>query len=411
VWLIYRTLTALLSPLWLLALALKQRGAFRLGERLGGYGTRSDHPVWIQGVSLGEVRIALRLADQLAEMGLPVQITSTTATGLQLATREGSPSSTPRAFVLDMRWCVRRALRRTRPRALVLVETELWPVLFEEANAAGVPVFIVNARLSDRAFERTLRFKTLYGKALRHAHVAAQTEEHAARFKLLGAFPGRIHVLGNLKYDLSPPPTFDHLREELSRFMADDPVWVAGSVREGEEDLVLQAMSVVRQSVAKARLIMVPRHLNRAEACLEAARRLHLNAVRRTEVSSPEWDVLVLDTVGELWSAYSLGGAAFVGGSLVPLGGQNVLEPAFLKKPVLFGPHTENFLEDAERLAASGGGFRVATPAELGWRVAGFLADPALAEACGLKAFQAIEHHRGAVSRAALWLSSALPGV
>jgi 3-deoxy-D-manno-octulosonic-acid transferase len=411
VWTIYRILTALLSPLWILALAFKQRGALRLGERLGKYETRSDHPVWIQAVSLGEVRIALRLADQLAEMGLPVQITSTTATGLQLAAGEDRLSCAPKAFVLDIRWCVRRALKRVRPRALVLVETELWPILFEEANAAGVPVFIVNARLSDRAFDRTLRFKTLYGKALRNAHVAAQTEEHAARFKLLGAFPGRVHVLGNLKYDISLPPTFDHVRDELSHLMPSDPVWVAGSVREGEEDPVMLAMSVVRQSVARARLIMVPRHLNRAEACLESARRMGFSAVRRTEASSFDWDVLVLDTVGELWSAYSLGGTAFVGGSLVPLGGQNVLEPAFLKKPVLFGPHTENFLEDAERLAASGGGFRVATPAELGWRIAGFLADPALAEACGLKAYQAIEHHRGAVSRAALWLSSALPGV
>jgi 3-deoxy-D-manno-octulosonic-acid transferase len=134
-----------------------------------------------------------------------------------------------------------------------------------------------------------------------------------------------------------------------------------------------------------------------------------LAAARRTQDPGQDWDVLVLDTVGELWSAYDLGRAAFVGGSLIPLGGQNVLEPAFLGKPVLYGPHTQNFREETERLSASGGGFQVENPSELGWRVAAFLADADLARGSGQRALLAVEHHRGSVERVARWLADTLP--
>lgn len=408
-WWLYRFLSLLLSPLWLLALAFKQRGALRLKERFGNLPRRADSPVWIQAVSVGEVRMALRLAEKLKGLGLPVALTSTTATGLALARKEGGPDLTAAAFPLDLPSCTSRALKALDPRALVLVETEIWPALFREARGRGVPVFIVNGRLSDRAFGRTMKFKGLYGRALKDAHVAAQSEEHAARFKLLGAYPGRVQVLGNIKYDLLPPPHFEQAREAIRALLPEGPLWVAGSVREGEEDAVLQAMAAARTRVPQARLILAPRHLDRAALCVDVAKGRGFKVARRTEGASGAWDVLVLDTVGELWSAYDLALAVFVGGSLVPLGGQNVLEPAFLAKPVLYGPHTENFREETERLTASGGGFQVGTPEELGWRVAAFLADPELAAGCGQRARGAVERHRGAVDRVARWLADALP--
>ena len=324
-WLVYRFLTALLSPFWLAFLALRQRGGARPKERLGFLAPRSDAPIWIQAVSVGEVRIALRLADALSQLGFPVALTSTTAAGIALAQKDGPPGLCPQAFPLDLPSCTRRALKRLKPRALVLVETELWPALLEETRDAGVPAFVVNARLSDRALKRTLRFKKLFMRALKNARVCAQSEEHAARFQLLGALPDRIIVQGNLKYDLLPPPEFERVRGELAGLLPEGPLWTAGSVREGEEALVVEALVAVRESIPSARLVLAPRHLNRTQVCVEAARSRGFWVRRRTDSAGPDWDVFVLDTVGELWSAYDLGIAAFVGGSLVPLGGQNVL--------------------------------------------------------------------------------------
>ncbi len=409
-WTLYRIAASFLSPFWLLALGLGQRRRFRPAERLGFLPRPSEPPVWVQAVSLGEARIALRLGAVLRSLGFPVFFTSTTAAGLEALEREGAPFS---AFPLDLPSAARRALSRVRPRALILVETELWPVLIREAKRKGIPVLVVNGRLSDRALSRCLRFRSLYRRVLDGVFVGAQTEEHAARFRLLGAAPERVTVLGNLKYDLLPPPNFEEAREALARLHpGGGALWVAGSVREGEEDAVVEAHASLRASLPGARLLLAPRHLERTAAAEEACRRRGLKTVRRTTASPGEdWDVLLLDTFGELWAAYALGEAAFVGGSLVAMGGQNVLEPAYLGKPVLFGPHTENFREDAERLLASGGGFRVDSPKALAWRLESLLRDPDLARAAGLKARAAVESHRGAVERAARWVAGTVPGI
>jgi 3-deoxy-D-manno-octulosonic-acid transferase len=410
-WLAYRLLTALLAPVWLAYLAVRQWGGARLKQRLGLLEPRADGPVWIQAVSVGEVKIALRLAGALSRLGFPVVLTSTTAAGIAVASKEGPPALSPQAFPLDLPSCMRRALRRLKPRAVVLVETELWPALLKEARDAGVPAFVVNARLSDRSLKRTLRFKRLFARALKSARVSAQSEEHAARFRMLGAVPEHVVIQGNLKYDLMPPPDFERVRGELASQLPEGPVWVAGSVRDGEEDAACEALTVVRRSFPDARLILAPRHLHRTHACVDAARDRGFWVRCRSDGGGRDWDVLVLDRIGELWSAYDLGAAAFVGGSLVPFGGQNVLEPAFLAKPVLFGPSTENFREEAERLVAVGGGFRVASAPELGEMVSALLSDPERAASCGKKAREAVLRHSGAVSRAARWIAEYVPGV
>ncbi len=360
---------------------------------------------------MGEVRIAMRLAQALGRLGFPVALTATTAAGLDLAAREGAPALVPEALPLDLPSCTRRALRSLEPRALVLVETELWPALFESAREAGVPVFIVNGRLSDRSLKRTIRFKRLYTRALEEVWVGAQSEEHAARYLALGAIPGRVLVQGNLKYDLVPPSRFAEIRQELAEILPEGPLWVAGSVREGEEEAVAEAAKAVRERVPGARLILAPRHTKRGPGFAAAARRRGLAVRSRSEGPGREWDVLLLDTVGELWSAYDLASGVFVGGSLVPLGGQNVLEPAFLGKPVVFGPSTENFREEAERLVASGGGFRVETREELSSRIAALLEDPESARASGLRGREVVLRHSGAVERAARWIGEHLSGI
>lgn len=406
---LYRLLTFLLTPLWLLYLLVRQRGQARLKERLGFLPVRKDSPIWIQGVSVGEIRIALKLASALRERSLPVVLSSTTAAGLELAAREGQCGE-PCAFPLDLASSADRALERLNPRALVLVETELWPVLFRKAAKEGIPVFVVNGRISDRSLKRVQRLKTLYASALEEACIAAQNEEHASRFITLGARKHRTVILGNLKYDLSPPSDFAETTAELSRFCSVAPLWTAGSVREGEETAVIKAHERVREKIPGARLILVPRHLNRSSFCLEACRKAGFRAIARSGGPETDWDVMVLDSMGELWSAYSLCGAAFVGGSLVNTGGQNVLEPAFLGKPILFGPSTENFREEAERLLAAGGAVRVKDAVELGDEVSKFLADSERARLHGQRAAEAVSRYQGAVERTVSWIEKNLPG-
>ncbi len=403
-WFVYRFLTVLASPFWLAFLALRQGGRF--GDRLGFLSARTDRPVWIQAVSAGEVRLAIKLSALLEKRGLPVVVTATTGAGLALLEKEGRVS---RAFPADVPLAPRRAFRRLRPRAFVLVETELWPGFIREAARQGVPAVIANGRISDRSLERTLAFRDLFGSSLPNVRVAAQSEEQAERFKSLGVVQDHVAVTGNMKYDLEPPPRFLEQVQAIRTLLpaAAAPFWVAGSVREGEEAKVLEAHRILRRKMAGARLIFAPRHLGRVQVSIEEADKLSLKAARRTKEPGTRWDVLILDTIGELWAAYSLAQAAFVGGSLVPCGGQNPIEPAFLEKPVLFGPHMENFAEPAALLLASGGAVEVDTTEELASELSRLLADANARGAMGRAARDVVQAHRGATEKTARLIEAA----
>ncbi len=406
-WFVYRLLTALLAPLWLAFLWLRQGG--RLRERLGFLRRCSGGPVWIQAVSAGEARLALKLGAMLEKRGSAVFFTATTAAGLELLRKEGRA---PCAFPADLPFAARRAFRRVRPCALVLVETELWPGFIREAAMRDVPVVIANARISDRSLQRTLALRGVFGGNLKDVFVAAQSEEQAERFRSLGVSSGRVTVAGNMKYDLEPPAAFLSQVEALKARLGEpgSPLWVAGSVREGEEALVLKAHALLLGDVAGAKLILAPRHLGRVRVSIEEASRLGLRAARRTDKPGSAWDVIVLDTMGELWAAYSLGHVAFAGGSLVPCGGQNPLEPAFLGKPVLFGPSMENFKEPAALLLAAGGASQVDSPEKLAAELSRLLADSKAREAMGLAARGVIAARRGAtVETAGLILAAVRP--
>lgn len=400
---LYNLLAWLVSPLALLHLALRQRGALRLSERLGGVHARTERPVWIQAASVGEVRLALRLCHELSRRGVPVLLTSTTATGLALASRESEGRFPVFACPLDCGPTVRRTFTKVRPRALVLVETELWPGLLSRAHRLRVPVAVVNARLSDRSLNHFHLLKTLLGPLLQDVTVAAQDEENARRFTALGSQPHRTHITGNMKYDIIIPCNYDTIQSHLAPFFPSPkpPLWVAGSVREGEEALVLRAHRQLLDAVPGARLLFAPRHLNRLATALEEARKLGLTCALRSQPPVQEWDVLFLDSIGELIPAYGLGDVAFAGGSLVALGGQNPLEPALVSKPVLFGPSMENFRLEAERLEADGGGFRVDSAESLTRRLALLLADGRLRDETGRRARDLLAAHAGATSRTA----------
>jgi 3-deoxy-D-manno-octulosonic-acid transferase len=258
-----------------------------------------------------------------------------------------------------------------------------------------------SARLAARSVPRYRRFGTLFSEGLRNAWVAAQSTVDADRFIALGADPARTRVVGNLKFDMRLGETVAGNGRELRRYLGARPVWTAGSTHEGEEELVLDAHTVIERAVRGTLLVLVPRHPQRFEgvAALLARRGLVFDRRGRSDTVRPGAQVLLLDTMGELTDFYAASDTAFVGGSLVPVGGHNLLEPAALGVPVITGPHTQNSPEIARLLIEAGGALEVADAAALADAAGRLLADPALRERMGESARRFVETHRGSLAR------------
>lgn len=360
--------------------------------------------LWIHGASVGEARMVGALAGELRRRRplQPLVASAVTPTGRKQLPQ---PPAVDAAFFLplDFPAVQRRAFASLKPSMVVLVETELWPNLLAEAAHRKIPVAIVNGRLSRERFARYKRFSSLYTPLLRGlAAVAAAGADDARRFSSLGVPDRALHVIGNLKFDL-PPSTADRalLRARFG-VPEDRAVVAAGSTGHGEDALVLDAFLEARRSVPNLLLILAPRHPERfATAADEAARRgLSLARVSHGR-AAPGADVLLVDTIGELASLYGLAGSAFVGGSLVPVGGHNLLEPLAAGVPVLFGPHTDQVAQIAGALIDAGAGTRIEDAAALGRRWAELATRPdERARLSGLGT-QFLAANRGALHRAA----------
>ena len=382
------------------------RGALERDQRLGRRLPVSRYPpLWLHGASVGEARIVSALAREIRRRrpGLPLAASAMTATG-----RAQLPD-TPEidgAFVLplDFRGVQRRAFDAVAPAMIAVVETELWPNLFAEARARAVPVALVNARLAPEKLVRYRRFAGLYGPILRGlAAVGAASPVEAGRFESLGVSSRVIRVTGNVKFDLpSPVADRDVLRLSL-RLRPGRAVVAAGSTGEGEDRLVLDAFMALRGRVPEVSLLLAPRHPQRFDAAVaEAARRgLVTRRLAAGEDARDGWDVLVVDTIGDLATLYAATDAAFVGGSLVPIGGHNLLEPPAAGVPVLFGPHTFHVAEVAESLEAAGAGERVLGAAGLADAWERLLTDPSQRAARVGAASELLAAHRGALARTA----------
>ena len=304
---------------------------------------------------------------------------------------------------LDHPWCAEAALSRVRPAALVLIETELWPSWLAAAERREVPVALVSGRISDRSYPRYRRLRRIIAPALRRiAALGARTDADAERFIALGASPARVRVTGDLK--LEPGETARPLAPELVRVLGASPLIVAGSTHPGEELAALSALAQAEQAGIPAALALAPRRLERADEIARIVQAQNRSLRRRTQIGdSPlrPGEVLLLDSLGELAPLYAHAEVAFVGGSLVPVGGHNVLEPVFAARPVLFGPHTENARHAAEILEEVGAGIRVADAGDLARALLSLLADPADARRRGEAGRRALAAHRGSAERAA----------
>jgi 3-deoxy-D-manno-octulosonic-acid transferase len=406
--LLYGVLTRVAAPAVFAATLVRaaKDPAYRthLGERFG-LGRRVAMPsIWLHAVSVGEVSAAAALVRALhaSHPEVPLVLTTATPTGrAQAATLFGADVDV-RFLPYDTAGSVRRFVARIRPLTAIIMETELWPNLLHECGRRGVPVLFASARLAARSVPRYRRFGTLFSAGLRNAWVAAQSTADAERFIALGADPARTRVVGNLKFDMRlGEAVAENGRELRRRYLGARPVWTAGSTHEGEEDLVLGAHAVLERAVRGALLVLVPRHPQRFEgvAALLERRGLVFDRRGRSETVRPEAQVLLLDTMGELTAFYAASDVAFVGGSLVPVGGHNLLEPAALGVPVITGPHTQNGPEIARLLIEAGGALEVADGTALADAAGRLLADPALRERMGESARSFVEAHRGSLAR------------
>ncbi len=378
----------------------------RLAQRLG-YVQALPRPgcLWVHAVSVGEVQAAASLVQALRarHVELPIVLSTVTPTGAQRARTLFGDAVRHCYLPFDTPGAMRRFLDRVQPRLAVMLETEIWPALYRELGRRRVPLVMASARLSARSVDRYRRVGSLIRETLATGVViGAQSATDAERFRAIGAPPDRIHVTGNVKLDLQiPQAAIDAGRDFRRRLGPNRPVWIAGSTHEGEEDAALAAHVAARTRHPEALLIIVPRHPQRFDAVRAELRRRGVKFAQRSSGGEPAAadEVFLLDTLGELQAFYAAADVAFVGGTLVPVGGHNLLEPAVLGLPVLAGPHTHNAAEIAELLESSGALTIVRDREELARAVSGYLDDPARAAEAGARGRAAVEQSRGAVDR------------
>jgi len=404
-----------LLPYALVQVARGQRSAGALWQRLrpvvppvapGG--------LWVHSVSVGEAVAAVPLVERLRARfpDRPLIVSTTTETGQQVARRR-LPADAFLYFPLDLPGAVKRALARIRPAVVVIMETEIWPNFLRAAHEQGVPVIFASARISPRSFRRYRWLGRWTAQVLAGARwLLAQTEEDAARLRALGAPAERVRVVGNLKFDVPPPaalPVADWLEAALA---GRRPVLVAGSVVAGEEPAVLEAFAQVRARHRQALLLLAPRRPERFEEAARLAAAQGWRVERRSQLASPEQaavaDVLVLDSLGELAALYQLADAVFVGGSLVPAGGHNLLEPAQWARVPVFGPHVENFAAMARAFLDAGAALQVPDGAGLAQAWLELLAEPERRQRMGERAAAVAAAHRGATERVVAHIAATL---
>jgi 3-deoxy-D-manno-octulosonic-acid transferase len=428
------TAALLLLPYWLIKGLRQGKYLSNLGERLGlSLGALDGLPadrrgaIWIHAVSVGELLSSIGLAKRLKEAhpDRPLVVSTTTITGQTLARERMQFADAVFYFPLDWNFCVRRVLRAVRPAVVIVLETEIWPNFLREARRQNISVLFVSGRISDRSFARYQRYFGRVGFFLRPLLRSAlgntgaflmQSEKDAERIRALGAPAERVSVSGNLKYDMDIPaatPLSSWLEAEARR-QGRSPIVVAGSVVATEEPLALIAFGVVQGEHPNALLVLAPRKPERFEAAAEFIRESRRKFIRRSQLAldghlrgaaatngtiSRDVTVILLDSIGELASLYRLADGAFVGGSLVPSGGHNILEPAAFGKIPVFGPSMENFSEIASRFVAADAAIQVESPEDAGVAWIELLRDPERRQKMSKNAKHLVDTSRGATDR------------
>ena len=372
--------------------------------------------IWVHAVSVGEVLAAQELIRQLAKSypGEQILLSTVTKTGQQIAKTVPEVQATF-YLPLDLPWIVRRVTRTLRPRCLIVLETELWPGLFHVMAKEGVPVILVNGRLSPRSFRQYRKISRLMKQFLAPVQLfAMQSHADAERVATLGAPTSRIQVTGNIKYDQAMQPPDPAGMAELARHLPRPPglLWLAASTHPGEEAIILACFTRLQQAWPTLRLILAPRHPERSNQVAAIIQQHGCSFARFSRLTgSWEESVLLVDSVGWLTRLYGYAHLTFVGGSLIPHGGQNMLEPASWGLPILFGPHTINFKEVVRQLLEADAAIQLPHPDALLPAMQTVLADPQRRQEMGARAKAVVAHNTGAVARTLHAIRTLLDGV
>lgn len=406
---IYTILLYLCAPFIFIYLYIHTRKTQDYKSRWAELCGKVPHPIkpggiWLHAVSLGELSAALPLIKALKRDYPDSALTVTTMTksaANRLQAELGE--NVYHVYVpLDFPCATRRFLDAVKPRLAIFMETELWPNRIAACVTRKIPVLLASARLSPPAFKSNLRAKWLFEPTLANiTRVIAQTEADASRYQQLGMPASRITVAGNIKFDLEIPAAIQTNAQELRNNWQTRPVWIAASTHEGEETQVLQAFKKIQQHIPNVLLILVPRHPTRFNAvktlCVEQGYKVALRTVGESDYSDIE--IFIGNTTGELLLFYAASDVAFVGGSLVPVGGHNLLEPASLGLPLLIGPHTFNCEDICALLTDAKGLIRVTSAEQMAAEVIKIFSDADLLQRLGVNAKKVVEENRGALAR------------
>ncbi len=408
---LYSILFYVLAPLLLVRLLWKSCRTpayrMRISERFGLYHGQpvvAPGSIWIHAVSVGECEAAFPIINALLERGdIPLLITSTTPTGSARLQAVLGDAVQHVYLPYDLPGAVSRFIDYFRPRIGLIMETEIWPNLLQICSSRQIPLAIINGRLSEKSAQGYAKLRSFVGQSLNAVtHVAAQTRLDADRYINIGARPDKISVMGNIKFEVE----FDNEAQELARTLRQElfprrAVWIAGSTHPGEEEQILDALVEVKKSVPQLLLILAPRHPERSGDVRILCEKRGLLTQKRSDglFCRSETSVFLIDGIGELRKFYGAADVAFVGGSLVPHGGQNILEAAVAGLPVVFGPYMMNFAEITRNLLDAGVGVQVDSPAMLAEWVLRFLQEPQLAIGYGRKGRAFVTSNRGALGR------------
>ncbi len=396
--------TILLSPVILFKLATvpKYRGGItqKFGRLRKGVlkVLRGSRPIWVHAVSVGEVMAAHPLIRELKKKypRRKLILSTVTVTGNYTARQRVPEADAVFYFPFDYPFIVRRVIKGINPVAVLVAETELWPNFFRQLRKAGIPSAVINGRISPHSYKNYMKFRWFFREVFSSVDLfCMQSEADAARIREIGAAPEKVIVTGNLKFDQKMPA----LRQNPISIPAARPVITAGSTHRGEETALLDVHARLKQKFPGLLLIIAPRHPERFDEVEGIINKAGYECQRRTTLKGAVKEVLLLDTIGELRSFYAVCNIAFVGGSLVKVGGHNLLEPASMKKPVIFSRYMFNFKEISEALITAGGGIMVKDKEELYVQIDKLLSDRELAKSIGERAFAVIAANSGAAGR------------